>query len=768
MGLGAVLWVLICAGPVDEPAPQADLSLIVLTSDALAEAYRDFKHDKLDAAERGLRRHLDQRADAATTPPLRYLLAEVLRRRAEKLPEASRAPLLAERAAVLASIADYPPLLAPVHLALGEWAEKRADRAAALAHYRRVPDGSPQQVPALVAAARLELQSKNARAALDLARAAVGRSGKGALRDEARLVLGESEHATGNVKGATRTLRELWLERGDSALGRRARGALQAMNAAPSAEDELVRQLSNSPSKGTLRALAAAAKKRSTRLEAGARALVQGIVDVLVPKTLARGRAALEKAAGSTHDSVAALALDQLGALQAKGSDVGAAIASWTKLADRYRDQRLAPLALGRIADAARAAGKVDLAHGALATLAARYPEHPLRVEQRWQEAWQAWRDGKPERAADALARLRADHGGTPTLGDATWDERASYWLARADEARGRRNEAFAGYERLVRDFPLTYYSNLAFHRLDRLDHSRAVALRPLPTLDGYDLATLVDLDRLRITRHPALETAIELIRIGLFDAARRDLQARAEVRALGVDGHTLRLSLGLRQRQFWLGTSVVRWRGALTRYPDAADERLWKLAYPLPFWDHVERACTDAGVSPWFLMGLIRHESAYNPKIVSYANAVGLTQLLLGTARTVAKKLLGKDTKAPTWRSLKTPAVNVRIGSRFVAELMSHFGHNEALVLAAYNAGPNRIRRWWRTWRESGRKDTAEWVEEIPYKATQSYVKSVLASYGAYLYLYGPRGVHSTRVVPIEAELPATLGPYFGRPEHE
>ena len=96
----------------------------------------------------------------------------------------------------------------------------------------------------------------------------------------------------------------------------------------------------------------------------------------------------------------------------------------------------------------------------------------------------------------------------------------------------------------------------------------------------------------------------------------------------------------------------------------------------------------------------------------------------------------------------------------------MTHFRQNEALALAAYNAGPGRARRWWRAHRAQGAVATDVMVEEIPYRETQTYVKSVLASYGAYRYLYGPEGVPAFRSIPLEPELPQSLGPFFDRTE--
>ena len=79
--------------------------------------------------------------------------------------------------------------------------------------------------------------------------------------------------------------------------------------------------------------------------------------------------------------------------------------------------------------------------------------------------------------------------------------------------------------------------------------------------------------------------------------------------------------------------------------------------------------------------------------------------------------------------------------------------------MLAAYNAGPGRVRGWWRAAMADKQFRTDVFVEEIPYRETHGYVKSVLASYGVYRYLYGDRHDASNRTIPrLPARLPTRL----------
>jgi soluble lytic murein transglycosylase-like protein len=91
-----------------------------------------------------------------------------------------------------------------------------------------------------------------------------------------------------------------------------------------------------------------------------------------------------------------------------------------------------------------------------------------------------------------------------------------------------------------------------------------------------------------------------------------------------------------------------------------------------------IDRAARDAGIDPALLAALVRHESNFDPDVRSHAGAIGLAQLMPGTAAA-----LGVD---PT-----DPVQNLRGGARYLREQLDRFGTPE-LALAAYNAGPNRV----------------------------------------------------------------------------
>jgi soluble lytic murein transglycosylase len=153
-------------------------------------------------------------------------------------------------------------------------------------------------------------------------------------------------------------------------------------------------------------------------------------------------------------------------------------------------------------------------------------------------------------------------------------------------------------------------------------------------------------------------------------------------------------------------------------------------VAYPRAHAELVRRHAPTAGVPPELLLALMREESALDPEAVSPAGAVGLTQLMLPTARAVARRL---KLPAPDRAGLMEPATSIRIGAAYLGDLLTRFGGSAALALAAYNAGENAVGRW----RAAG-PPLDEFIEEIPYDETRGYVKRVLRSYASYRLLAG------------------------------
>lgn len=144
------------------------------------------------------------------------------------------------------------------------------------------------------------------------------------------------------------------------------------------------------------------------------------------------------------------------------------------------------------------------------------------------------------------------------------------------------------------------------------------------------------------------------------------------------------------------------------------------ELRFPLAYRRLVDEASSAHDLAPDWLYAVIRQESAFDPDIASHAGAVGLMQLMPATAREVAVKT-GRE--PPERLALIDPALNIALGSAYLAEMQSRFDGHALVASAAYNAGPNAVRRWI----PKQPVDGDLWLTEIPYGETRTYVRRVL-----------------------------------------
>ena len=147
------------------------------------------------------------------------------------------------------------------------------------------------------------------------------------------------------------------------------------------------------------------------------------------------------------------------------------------------------------------------------------------------------------------------------------------------------------------------------------------------------------------------------------------------------------------------------------------------KYKYPRGYNKIIEKYSKEYNVDSSLVFALIREESLYDPKAKSWVGAKGLMQLMDKTAQALNKKLNINS-------SIYSPNKNIQLGTLYLSELLSDFDNNYFEVLAAYNGGPNNVIAWKKRFKNL---DYDEFVESIPFKETNGYVKRVLRSYFYY-----------------------------------
>jgi soluble lytic murein transglycosylase len=286
------------------------------------------------------------------------------------------------------------------------------------------------------------------------------------------------------------------------------------------------------------------------------------------------------------------------------------------------------------------------------------------------------------------------------------------YWAGRAWSALRDTAKARTRWRGVVEAEPLSYYATRAARRLGQSPWTAPPATGGAQAVS--DTSGIVD--RVKMLRRLGLDAEVKL-ELDALDS----LAVRTPASAIGV-GHTL-FALNEPSRALRVGTRLLssnpRERGVL------------ELAFPLVARAALDSAARARRLDPALIAGLIRQESAFNPRAVSVVGARGLMQLMPTVGQAVAKSLA-----FPTYSHglLFDADANVRLG---IAHLAGGMAQNRDTVraLAAYNAGQSRVVRWAQ---KAGVADPELFTERIPFVETRDYVRIVLRNRDVYRALYG------------------------------
>lgn len=155
-----------------------------------------------------------------------------------------------------------------------------------------------------------------------------------------------------------------------------------------------------------------------------------------------------------------------------------------------------------------------------------------------------------------------------------------------------------------------------------------------------------------------------------------------------------------------------------------------YKLAYPLYWIEEINLASNKFKLDPWLIISLIREESYFDENAKSRTNALGLMQLMPGTANFIVSKY---NIKLPTAQDLTNPRVNLYLGCTYLKYLNERF-NNPIHVVAAYNGGEGSVNKWIKA---NKNKDNDEFIENITFEETRNYVKKIFRTYHLYQKIY-------------------------------
>ncbi|MEK7790365.1 MAG: transglycosylase SLT domain-containing protein, partial [Deltaproteobacteria bacterium] len=329
---------------------------------------------------------------------------------------------------------------------------------------------------------------------------------------------------------------------------------------------------------------------------------------------------------------------------------------------------------------------------------------------------WYAYRAADYKAAIEVFKQFRRDYP------ESDYFDTATYWLAQTHKKTGDIGEANDHFHELADKNPYSYYGIRSLHHLKKqrkaIQFEKQLIFRYSKRAFGSEHIA------------PFLKGE-KLIHLGFGKDGVDELRSATTLPAF-LDTPWL--------FQYYIATlyhlgkdyisSIVLLSQLQKKYLDDLPDEHLLLLYPKQYWDLVQKYAKKFSLDPFLILSIMRQESAFNPNAVSPADAIGLLQMTPYIGKAMAKRLKRK------WRKndLFDPDKNLLYCAFYLSRLMKKFRGNLTFVLASYNANEENAQKWIkRYWTNN----VEEFIEEIPYKETRSYVKLIMRNYTNYLFVH-------------------------------
>jgi soluble lytic murein transglycosylase len=303
------------------------------------------------------------------------------------------------------------------------------------------------------------------------------------------------------------------------------------------------------------------------------------------------------------------------------------------------------------------------------------------------------------------------------------------FWQGKALEERGDSLAAREKYRELAAKYEYTYYGWRAREKLrgyspsgdslspDRVAHlaflDSAVA-EPQPELESW------------IKNHRRFSQASRLVDMGLLDEAARLAEA---IRKISWNDPVALHYLAQLYSQAGMDPQAIYCaKRSFDLWMGPRPKALMEVLYPARYLHSIELSLKEHPLETALILSVMRQESKFVAAARSRVGARGLMQIMPATGRKLSgSKMFNVDT-------LYHPGISIAYGTRYLSGLLKQFNGSVIHSLAAYNAGPNRVKQWLKS--ERCRNDDDYLIEEIPYLETRNYIKKVMVGYYVYRWL--------------------------------
>lgn len=416
----------------------------------------------------------------------------------------------------------------------------------------------------------------------------------------------------------------------------------------------------------------------------------------------------------------------------ARDGQTDGAIKRWLDISNRYKKNVWAERALYQAARYSSLRGRYAEAANLYTRYSNMFPKGIFRDEAEYDQALSYLSALQPAIARKKFSQLAAR--------ESKVDEAQKLHLLEGIAAYRAedRDAAIRLWTDVAKVFPLSFAAMAARTRLTNVG-------APVPPLIEKSAPRLLDPIDLELPDVPRF-----LVSLGLdADAESRlhPFERDASARFAGREGEALCGMYGKlahARRRYRVGVAQIG-LSQLMRAPTESERWAWECLYPRPYADEIAKLETKHSIPNGLVHALMRQESAFDLEALSPVHAVGLMQLMPGTAEKAAAELH----EELDLTKLKSPHVNLRLGTYYISKLMGIFQKNPVLAIASYNAGPKAVGQWTRKGVES---EVDLWVARIPYDETRNYVARVMGNLARYQWLSG--GDAAVAALPLEIPL--------------
>ncbi|MCJ7813983.1 MAG: transglycosylase SLT domain-containing protein, partial [Candidatus Atribacteria bacterium] len=305
----------------------------------------------------------------------------------------------------------------------------------------------------------------------------------------------------------------------------------------------------------------------------------------------------------------------------------------------------------------------------------------------------------------------------------------ALYWRGKILESIGSDEEAKIVYEKLIREYPLSYYT-------ERITEQRSDIsfIWPTSVSKTEDFINLEEFFK----KYDKIEGKgqLSLLKAELFEEISFYKEAIVELKGT-LDYYSGNLFLLFKlsdickkNKDYYDSLNYTEVIFSYLKDNHQLEQlplELWESLYPLYYKDMIRERALEYKIDPLLVLAMIREESRFNTGDESVAGARGLMQIIFSTGEWIAQKISLEEFND---EMLFDPEININLGCWYINYLKEKFSNDLILIISGYNAGPGTTSKWLEQY---NRSDLDNFVENIPYSETREHIKKVIKSYQMY-----------------------------------